>query len=320
MTITVNSQQIKTWAQALGFDLVGICSPKIIPRSNKLLQFIKKGYAGEMTYLERNVSMRMDPSELMPQVQAIICVGMNYYTGDGPTQGNDGEQLGKVARYAWGKDYHVVIKKRLKTLGDLIIENAKTKTKVRRVVDTAPLLEREYAAQAGLGWIGKNGLLINQWKGSYFLLGELLCDLEGLDFDEPAANMCGSCSACLSECPTDAFEGPGVLDPRKCISYLTIESRKDIPKSLAPKLGDRLYGCDICQEVCPYNKRATINEENDMQPRDSWKKQPLEASSAITDAQYKARFKGSAMVRANPDHFRHVATIIKENINNGFAC
>jgi len=316
--MTINSEQIKIWAHALGFDLVGICSPEIIPRSQKLLQFIKNGYAGEMTYLERNVPMRMDPSALMPEVKAIICVGMNYYTGDGPPQKE--EQLGKVARYAWGKDYHIVIKKRLQKLSNLMIENANKKIKVRRVVDTAPLLEREYAAKAGLGWIGKNGLLINQQKGSYFLLGELMCDLEGLVFDQPVPNRCGSCSACLEGCPTDAFVAPGELDPRKCISYLTIESRKDIPKTLAAKLGDRLYGCDICQEVCPYNKRAIITEDNDLQPRVAWHTQPLAAAVTRSDAQHKARFSGSAMERVTPAHFRHVATVVKENIDKGFAC
>jgi epoxyqueuosine reductase len=310
---TIASKQIKAWAKALGFNLVGIAAaePIAADRQKAYERYLAQGYYGEMRYLARNVEKRVDPRELVPGAKSVICTATNYYVGDEPPGKEEGQSHGRVARYAWGRDYHIVLKERLKTLADKI-RAAEPDAFVRRFVDTAPVAEREFAMRAGLGWIGKNGLVLNKRLGSWLLLGEIVTDLE-LDYDEPGTDHCGSCTACLDACPTGAFDGPQVLDPRKCISYLTIESRKPVPDPLAKDCGDWIFGCDVCQEVCPFNRRGPIADDSDFQPRPQWATLPLQEVAEFTEEDFQQRFTGNAMERTNCQHMQHVAENCRKN-------
>lgn len=252
---------IKKRALKLGFDLVGVSPPGPFPHADFFEDWIKKGFHGEMKYMERGAQKRADPKKVLQNVQSIIAVGMNYYPGEFSEEKKGDRKRGLVSRYAWGKDYHKIIKKKLKKLADYIKEIATSAVKLRYYVDTGPVLEREVASLAGLGWIGKNTILINPELGSYIFLGVILTNLP-LEPDLPQPDRCGTCTRCLDACPTDALIGPRTLDARRCISYLTIEFRKEIPEELWKRMGRWLFGCDICQEVCPWNqKNLSVTKE-----------------------------------------------------------
>ena len=254
---------IRSRARSLGFDLFGVTPAEPLAGSDFYARWVALGYAGEMEYLRRNREKRGDPRLLVPGASSVICVGMNYHPGpmDPPAGGGDSPRLrGRISVYARGDDYHDVVKKRLAELWRFIEEEAGRPVRGRCYVDTAPVLERELAQRAGLGWWGKNTCLINKRQGSWFFLGEIVTDLE-LRFDEPAVDHCGTCTRCLDACPTDAFPEPYVLDSRRCISYLTIELRTSIPPALRPGIGDWVFGCDVCQEVCPWNRKASPARE-----------------------------------------------------------
>ena len=305
MIPAVDSEKIKTWARQIGFDLVGIAPAQPSQRQSQYQKFLQAGFAGEMTWLARNVDKRLDPAKLVPGAQSIICLAVNYYTGDHPTETSSENPTGRVARYAWGRDYHVVLKQRLQHLVDKIRAAVTDNVILRRFVDTAPLAEREHAQRAGLGWIGKNGLLINQHLGSWLLLAQIVTDLK-LEVDRPATDHCGTCRRCLDACPTDAFVGPHVLDPRKCISYLTIESRQDLPEQLSSKLDNWVFGCDVCQEVCPFNRRAPHSSDPDFQPRDR-KTLPLADLTRLDEESFNHCFADSSLERTTAPHLAHVA-------------
>lgn len=250
----LSADEIRTEARRCGFDLVGITAPEAVDHTQFYRHWLSRGYHAAMTYLARTdaVTKRADPRRVMPQTRSMVIVGMNYYPGDFPTAGG---LWGRVSRYAWGLDYHSVMLNRLRQLAEWIDARTPSPLTHRAYVDTGPLLERELARQAGLGWIGKNTNLIHPRHGSYFFLGELLLDL---DLEPDAASIpdrCGSCTACLDACPTGALVAPRTLDARRCLSYLTIEHRDTLPLPLRPLLGDRVFGCDVCQEVCPWNRR-----------------------------------------------------------------
>ncbi|HYO25930.1 MAG TPA: tRNA epoxyqueuosine(34) reductase QueG [Lacipirellulaceae bacterium] len=237
----------------LGFTLVGVC-PAVAPAGvNRLAEWLARGYAGDMHYFAQRQAAYAHPGHVLDGVRSIIMLGLPYDSG--PSQPLEPGQ-GRVARYAWGPlDYHDAIRQRLHKLADRLRELAPAAA-TRGVVDTAPLLEREFAQLAGLGWVGKNTLLLNRHAGSYFFLGALLTDAL-LEIDAPHdADHCGTCTACLESCPTQAFPQPYVLDASRCISYLTIEHRGEISPELRPGMGDWLFGCDICQQVCPWNHHA----------------------------------------------------------------
>ena len=312
---SIHSDQIKIWGKEIGFDLIGIAPALPIKRQSHYHQFIQKGFAGEMTWLSRNVDKRLDPRKLVPGAQSIICTAINYYTGDHPSTTPSDRPTGRVARYAWGRDYHVVLKQRLQVLVDNIRAAVGDKVILRRFVDTAPLAEREHAQRAGLGWVGKNGLLINKHLGSWLLLGQIITDLK-LELDTPATDHCGTCRRCLDACPTQAFVGPHVLDPRKCISYLTIESRQNIPTELAPKTGNWIFGCDVCQEVCPFNHRTPHTDDADFQPRDR-RTLPLDEIQHFDEETFIQRFGDSSMDRTTAGHMAHVAqNALKNQLNH----
>lgn len=258
--------QIKHWGYELGFQQVGITDTALVESESRLNEWLALGYHGDMSYMEKHGVKRSQPEALVPGTLRIIAVRMDYL----PPEANIAEALGNptkafVSRYATGRDYHKVIKKKLQTLAK------KISTEVgafgyRAFVDSAPVLEKPLAAKAGLGWQGKHTNLINRHAGSYFFLGELYTDLP-LPIDQPVKNHCGSCHACLDVCPTQAIVAPYVLDARRCISYLTIELKGSIPVEFRKTMGNRIYGCDDCQLVCPWNRYAKPSVDPDFQPR-----------------------------------------------------
>lgn len=249
-------------ARAIGFDLVGIAPAVTVDGVSRLREWLERGFAGEMEYMQRHAEAREHPRHVLDGVRSVVVVGMNYRTAEPPACG---ALEGRVSRYAWGDDYHRVLKERLEQLRDYVHELVPG-CRSRTVVDTAPLLERDFAQLAGLGWIGKNTMLINKRLGSWLFLGGLLVDFE-LEYDAPhEASHCGTCTRCLEACPTDAFAGPYQLDSRRCISYLTIELRGPVPEEMREGMGDWIFGCDVCQEVCPWNRKAPPSEEAGFEP------------------------------------------------------
>jgi epoxyqueuosine reductase len=318
--------RIKEQAHGLGFELVGIAPASPADGFDHMREWLDQGYAGEMTYMHRQAEARRHPSSILPEVRSVIMVGMNYNPGvrgqgSGVRNQNtetrrpgDGkkETNGKVARYAQGDDYHFVLWEKLNRLKEWIQVEVPG-CQGRAVVDTAPLLERDFARRAGLGWFGKNTMLLNKHLGSYFFLGALLLDLE-LEIDEPhEASHCGTCTACLDACPTNAFVEPSLLDSRRCISYLTIELRGPIPKQLREPMGDWLFGCDVCQEVCPWNHKGTPGLEPALKPRQDLTTIDLLELLTFSDDQFRQRFRGTALMRAKRQGLLRNAAIVLGN-------
>jgi len=250
------ANEIKSHAvRELGFDVVGITDAERLEGAPHLARWLEEGRHGEMTYMASSADVRVDPARFLRGARSVICVAMSYHDSAEPPELVPRGSRIVVARYARRRDYHKVIKKRLVRLGRFLSERIPDAT-WRAACDTAPLLEKELAQRAGLGWIGKNTCLINRRLGSELLLGELVTSV-ALPADTPETDHCGTCTACLAACPTSAFDGPHRLDPRRCVAYLTIEHRGTLPGPFLPALGAHLFGCDICQAVCPWNQRAT---------------------------------------------------------------
>ena len=308
------SSKIKEEAQRLGFDLVGIAPVKPSEHAQFLARWLEAGHHGDMAYLSRAdaVQRRIDPAAAWPQLRSAVIVAHNYYV-----EQDDHPIGGRVARYARGRDYHKVIKsKLLKLLRFIEAEVGHELPAARAYVDTGPVLERELARRAGIGWFGRNTMLVNPKRGSFFFLGSLLLELDLL-YDQPfEADHCGSCSACVSACPTGALlgrdaEGAPVMDARRCISYLTIEQRGAIPRELRPLLGQHIYGCDICQEVCPWNspKFVSLTREPDF-IREQNTRSLIELLN-MDEAQWDEFSRGSAIRRAKRSGFlRNVAVAL----------
>ncbi len=296
---------IKARAQELGFDLVGITGAEPSAFAVEYRDWMAQGYAGEMEYLTRNLERRLDPRQLVQDARSIIVVGMNYYTEQGTgnrEQGTDeAGNAGIFARYARGEDYHEVMTARLKELLAYVKEQAGAGADGRVYVDAGPVLEREVARRAGLGWYGKNTMLINTRRGSYFFLGEIVTTV-ALATDNPAVGGCGTCTRCVDACPTGAIIEPYKIDARRCLSYLTIELKGDMPEEFRPVLadaGNRIYGCDICQEVCPFNeRRSSPTEEPAYQPRAVTTTPRLTDLLLMDDDTFRREFKGSPVKRA----------------------
>ena len=261
------AEQIDTWAKELGFQQTSIIIPELSDQHDKMLKWLEKGYHGSMQYLANNSDLRREPLELVPQSCRVISVRMDYQPP--ASQAIDilkSKDKAYIARYTLGRDYHKTVRKRLTVLAKRIEQQTQT-LGYRAFVDSAPIMERAIAEQAGLGWTGKHTLLINRQAGSYFFLAELFIDIPLPTTQKSVANHCGKCTACLDVCPTQAFVDANILDARRCISYLTIESKEAIPIELRPKLGNRIFGCDDCQLVCPWNRFAKFSEEDDFKPR-----------------------------------------------------
>ncbi|WP_033792358.1 tRNA epoxyqueuosine(34) reductase QueG [Pantoea septica] len=260
------AQQIKQWGKDLGFQQVGITDTDLSVEEPRLQAWLDKQYHGEMEWMTRHGMMRARPHELLPGTLRVISVRMNYLPAKAAFASTlKNPQLGYVSRYALGRDYHKVLRNRLKKLGEMIQEKC-GELNFRPFVDSAPLLERPLAAKAGLGWTGKHSLILNREAGSWFFLGELLIDLP-LPIDAPQEEQCGRCVACMTICPTNAIVEPYVVDARRCISYLTIELEGAIPEALRPLMGNRIYGCDDCQLICPWNRYGQLSDETDFSPR-----------------------------------------------------
>jgi epoxyqueuosine reductase len=303
------SARIKEEAQRLGFALVGISPVKPPPHEESFARWLRDGLAGELNYMARTEALRRDPLKLVPWAASVISVGMNYYTSfSRPEPSNDPK--GWISRYAWGDDYHDLMRRKLDMLLDRVKEIHPEPVQGRAFVDSGPVLERDLAGVAGLGWIGKNTHLISPKKGSWFFLGELFLDVP-LAYDRPVRDRCGRCELCLKACPTNAFVGPYVLDARRCISYLTIELKGWIPRHLRPLVGNHIFGCDICQEVCPYNVKAQASAEDAYQPRAGLHAPQLIPLLALDQNEFRRRFKGSPILRAKRRGFlRNVAVAL----------
>ena len=297
------TDSVKALARELGFDLVTTGPATPPDHGAALRQWLEAGYAGTMGYLERRVEERLDPARVLPGARSVLCVALNYFQGE-PADAS----WRPVARYAWGRDYHDVIGPRLERLAAHLAETAGARS--RGYVDTGPVLERDLAARAGLGWIGKNTMLLHPRLGSWFFIGVLLTTAE-LAHDEPLADRCGTCRACLDACPTGAFVAPYVLDARRCVSYLTIEHRGDIAPEAHPGMAGWQFGCDICQDVCPWNRKAPLTGEAAFEPP-----APYPGAAALCgmdDEALRRRFAGTPLLRAKPSRLRRNARIYLEN-------
>ncbi len=303
------TDRLKAEARRLGFDLVGVAPAVVPPGYGRFVEWLEQGREAGMGYLRRQAEARGNPRHVLEGARSVVVVGMIYGRPDpsplGPTQG-------RVARYARGGDYHEILWRRLETL--LAWLQAEHPGVVGRAVcDTAPLLERDFARMAGLGWIGKNTCLIDRKAGSFTVLGSLLVDVE-LACDSPhQANHCGTCTRCLEACPTDAFDGPYRLDARKCISYWTIEHKGPIPDGPAEGLGDWAFGCDICQDVCPWNRKAPPGREPALEPRPEWANPDLIGWLSSEPLAFARSLKGTALSRSKRAGLLRNAALILGN-------
>lgn len=289
--------ELKREAYRLGFDAVGIAPVEPSPREAFVRWWLAQGYHGTMAYLARNVERRLNPARVFPGARSVVCLATLYRTKEIPSELAAKRSRGLLSRYAWGDDYHDLLSKRTRALLDWLRLQGGPGADGRVYVDTGPLLERELAARAGIGWIGKNTLLLNRRLGSYFFLSEILTNV-ALEPDVPVADHCGSCRRCLEACPTQAFPEPYVLDASKCLSYLTIELKGEIPEALRSLLGNWVFGCDVCQEVCPWNRKAPFSEEPVFFPRPGFLAPKLSALMALTVEGFRCIFRNSPVKRA----------------------
>jgi len=287
------SSEIKILAKNLGFDLVGFSkAEKMIAEERHLHEWLDAGYQGSMSYLENHFEKRLDPQKLVPGARSVISLMYNYH----PKEQIDNDGL-KIAKYAYGKDYHKVIKKRVKGLTDFL-ESSFENLEYRVFADSAPVMERQWARESGIGWIGKNTLLINPEKGSFFFLAEIVLNKE-LEYDGPIKDHCGTCTKCLDACPTNAFEAPYVLNASKCISYLTIELKDGvIPQEFKGKFENWAFGCDICQDICPWNRFSKPHKEVLFEPSNELKQMNSNDWDSLNEEKFNSLFEGSAVKRA----------------------
>ena len=290
------AELIKHWGRELGFQQVGIADIDIAEHSSHLQEWLAREYHGSMSYMERHAGLRSAPAQLVEGTLRVISVRMDYLPADTQMIAVlQNPQQAYVSRYALGRDYHKLIRRRLQQLAERIRAHTGD-FGYRPFVDSAPVLERAFAEKAGLGWIGKNTMLINKRAGSWFFLGELFTDMP-LPVDTKAEFHCGSCTACLDVCPTQAFVGAQILDARRCISYLTIELRTAIPESLRPMIGNRVFGCDDCQLCCPWNKFSSPTNEQDFTPRHALDRAQLVELFGWSEADFEHNTEGSAIRR-----------------------
>ena len=307
----IDSARVKGLALECGFELAGVAPAAPPPEAAYYQRWVGQGFAGEMGYLTgRRAEIRKDSRNLLPSARSVICVGKLYNSPQPYSTEFHASELGWISRYAWGADYHDTLRHGLERLAERLREYASFEYKI--CVDTAPLLERAFARRAGLGWIGKNSCIINQQMGSWFFLGELLVSLE-LEPDAPPPDRCGTCTRCIDACPTDAIvpssdaTGPAwALDSRLCISYFTIELRSAIPAGIRSEIGNHVFGCDICQDVCPWNARSPVSTESVFSAREF--APPLERLANLTEEQFRDIFRGSPIRRSRYAGFlRNVA-------------
>ena len=295
------ARNLKVEAARLGFEACGIAKAQQLDEEARQLEaWLKRGRHASMEYMSRNFDKRIDPRKLVPGARSVISVLCSYWQ---PQTAAGTPGIGKISRYAWGDDYHEVLKERLYALYDWLKTEA-GQISGRVFVDSAPVMDKAWAQRSGLGWIGKHTNLISRQLGSWFFIGELIVDVP-LEADSPVEDHCGSCTRCIDACPTDAIYRPYAVDSNRCISYWTIEHRGDtIPEDIAGDLEDWIFGCDICQEVCPWNKFRKATKEERFLPRRGMTDTPLDNWEEMDLKEFQRRFKGSAVRRAKFDGFK----------------
>jgi epoxyqueuosine reductase len=299
---------IKTEAKNLGFMFCGIAKADFLEEEAPRLEaWLKNGMHGEMQYMENHFDKRLDPRLLVDSAKSVISLALNYYTED--TQADPHSP--KISKYAFGADYHTIIKDKLKLLLQFITDNI-GEVNGRSFVDSAPVLDRAWAKKAGLGWIGKNSNLLNKKSGSFFFLAELIVDLE-LEYDiAPTADHCGTCTNCIDACPTEAIVAPYVVDGSRCISYLTIELKNEIPQEFKGKMDNWMFGCDICQDVCPWNKFSVLHQEKAFKPHPDLLNLKNRDWEEITEDVFKKVFKNSAVKRTKFSGLKRNISFLKK--------
>lgn len=303
------SSAIKREARRLGFTVAGIArAEEMTEESSRLREWLTRGYQAGMGWMERSPERRADPTKVLDGARSVVSVAMNYYTSPGhaPEPGSP-----KISRYAWGEDYHKVLEGRLRQL-EAYVKSMGPGVKTRGYVDTGPVMDKAWAARAGIGWVGKHTNVITRTHGSWVFLGTIITSLECAP-DEPATDMCGTCTACLDACPTGAFPQPYVLDARKCISYLTIEHRGEVDAELTRRYDGWIFGCDICQDVCPWNRFQKATAEPAFEPRPELVEPEIEALSGIGPEEFSRRFSGSAIKRAKADGLKRNIRYVSES-------
>jgi len=309
------TSDIRALAVEHGFDVAGFAAPDLPEAAGAGLRgFLDQQHHGDMQWMEEKADRRASPREIWPEVQSVIVLGQNYAPAENPLDKLSQRLTGNISCYAQGEDYHDVIKKKLKRLARAIAEKFACNVKV--FVDTAPVMEKPLAEQAGLGWQGKHTCVVSRAFGSWLFLGEIFTTLP-LPPDAPETDHCGTCTSCLDICPTEAFNGPRELDARKCISYLTIEHKGPMPLSYRAAMGNRIYGCDDCLAVCPWNKFAKTAREARVQAREALRSPPLEALARLDDAAFRALFAKSPVKRIGRDRF--VRNVLYAVGNSGMA-
>lgn len=307
----MNSNQqthlVKSLAAELGFSYCGISKAEFLEdEAPKLEEWLKRGYQGKMSYLKNYFDKRLDPTLLVPGAKSVISLMYNYY----PEKDLASQDNFKIAKYAYGEDYHFVVKDKLKTLLERLQEQV-GQVDGRVFVDSAPVMERAWAKRSGLGWIGKNSLLLNKNSGSFFFLAEITVDLE-LTYDGPIKDYCGTCTACMDACPTEAIPEPYVVDGSKCISYFTIELKEEIPAEVKGKFENWIFGCDICQDVCPWNRFSKPHQEPKFNPNQSLQSMTRNEWEEITDEVFQKVFKNSPVKRTKLEGLKRNIRFVTE--------
>jgi len=298
---------VKEWAARQGFDACGIAAAAPIDPEDRLGAWLNGGYHADMAWMAETKAVRQDVTLKLPGARSVVVVARNYYAPRPERMPN----TGRVSRYAWGRDYHNVLRKPLRRLAEAI-RGLEPGAACYCCIDAGPVLERAWAARAGLGWIGKNGLVLRPDLGSWFFLGVILTTVE-LAPDAPMADQCGDCRRCIDACPTGAIVEERVVDAGRCISYHTIENRRDIPGDIAPLIGDWLFGCDICQEVCPWNRETPVTSQGDFHPREGHADPDLDRLAAMDEAAFREAFTGTPIRRAGHAGMLRNVAIVREN-------
>jgi epoxyqueuosine reductase len=302
---------VKEKALSLGFDACGVAAAGAMDEEGRLEAWLGQGYHADMTWMERHGDLRKDVSLLLPGARSVVVVAMGYGQPEAPIPAD----RGAVARYARGRDYHKILRRPLRDLSAFLDGLAPGSQSVW-AVDTKPILERAWAAKAGVGWIGKNSLIIHPELGSWLVLGVVITTV-ALEADEPVPNRCGSCQRCIEACPSGAIVADGVVDSRRCVAYQSIENRGEVPADLEPAFGQWLFGCDVCQEVCPWNRKAPVCETPDFQARPGMDFPDPKEWAAMDEAAYEERFLGTALRRAKWSGLTRNARIVFRNLKKG---
>jgi len=303
----LTNQNVISSARDLGFELIGFSKAEPLEKeTQKLEEWIKLGYQGGMVYMERNLEKRKDVKNILPGAKSVISLGLNYYTNENY---ENKKSTGKISRYAWGKDYHLIIWEKLDKLVERL-KNIDTNFEAKTYVDTGPVMDKAWAVKSGIGWMGKHTNVINKEYGSWFFIATIITNYE-FEYNEPIADFCGTCTACIDACPTNAIVENYVVDANRCISYLTIENKGEISKEFSGKFDNWIFGCDICQDVCPWNdKFSKLTQEKDFYPKGN-REINFEEIEKMTNGEFKERFAESPILRTKLKGLKRNADFLK---------